>query len=128
MEYRTAPSKPNVVAPDGSEITLLSTSLERGSMVLCTLQPGMVTRAVRHRSVEEMWHVKRGVGRLWRSLQGDESTADLAPGVSATIPLGASFQFRCDGDHPLEIVIATMPQWPGEHEAVPSDGPWKATV
>ena len=128
MEYRTASTKPDLVAPDGSRITLLSTSLAGGSMVLCTLHPGAVTRPMRHTSVEEMWHVIGGQGRLWRRMVDRESTVDLSPGVSVTIPLGASFQFRCDGDRPLEIIIATMPPWPGDHEAIPSAGPWDPAV
>lgn len=128
MEYRPTSDKPDVVAPDGSEITLLSTTLSGGSMVLCTLNQGGVTKPVRHRTVEEMWHVIDGHGSLWRSMDGDEQTVELKPGASATIPFGANFQFLSDGDRPLRIVIATMPPWPGDDEAIPTDGPWEPTV
>lgn len=97
-------------------------------MVLCTLRPGAITRPIRHRTVEEMWHVVEGRGRLWRSADGDESIVDLVPGASATIPLGVKFQFRNDGEAPLHVVIATMPPWPGEDEALPASGPWEPSV
>lgn len=116
--------EPDVIAPDGSEIRLLSTSSCRGSMVHCTLAPGRITKPVRHRSVEEMWHCIAGTGMLWRSFEGQEDLLALAPGVSCSIATGTCFQFRSDGDMPLEIVIATMPPWPGPDEAEPCSGHW----
>jgi mannose-6-phosphate isomerase-like protein (cupin superfamily) len=117
----------DVLAPDGSEIRLLG-QVRGGSMVHCTLRPGQVTRAVRHRTVEEAWFCIGGSGQLWRrSTEGGEEVVDLTPGTAVTIPLGVEFQFRATGDHPLEIVIATMPPWPGEDEAVAGDGPWQPT-
>jgi mannose-6-phosphate isomerase-like protein (cupin superfamily) len=47
--------------------------------------------------------------------------------VSATIPLGAQFQFRNDGEGPLDIVAVTMPPWPGIAEAYRVDGLWPST-
>ena len=119
---------PDAIAPDGSEIRLLSTSLSRGSLVHCRLPPGAVTRAVRHTTVEEMWACIAGDGRLWRSDRDGETVTDLRLGVGAALPVGTVFQFRNDGEGPLEIVIATMPPWPGEDEAILVDGPWEATI
>jgi len=48
--------------------------------------------------------------------------------VSLNIPLGVAFQFRALGSEPLELVIVTMPPWPGEGEAVRIDGRWQATA
>lgn len=47
------------LAPDGSEIRLLP-SLPHGGLAHCTLRPGGVSKAVRHRSVEEIWYVLEG--------------------------------------------------------------------
>ncbi len=114
-----------MAAPDGSQVRVLS-SAGGGSMILCTLPPGAVTRPVRHRTVEELWYCVGGRGRLWRSLDGREETVSLEQGVSVSVPVGAAFQFRCDGaDDPLEIVIITMPPWPGDDEAVPVKGLWE---
>jgi mannose-6-phosphate isomerase-like protein (cupin superfamily) len=99
-----------------------------GSMVHCRLHPGNVTRAVRHRTVEEMWHCVGGLGMLWRSFDGEAEVIELRPGVSCSIPTGACFQFKSDGEEPLEIIIATMPPWPGEDEATPCEGLWEPTV
>ncbi|MDA1297465.1 MAG: hypothetical protein O3B04_05620 [Chloroflexi bacterium] len=113
FESKHLPVEPDALAPDGSEIRLLSVATSGGSMVQCSLVPGKITRPVRHRSVEEMWHCVAGSGALWRSLEGREDLLALTPGVSCSISAGTCFQFRSDGDAPLEIVIATMPPWPG---------------
>jgi mannose-6-phosphate isomerase-like protein (cupin superfamily) len=111
----------DLLAPDTSEIRLL-VQLDRGSLVHCTLRTGHVTQAVRHRTVQEVWYCLAGSGELWRSDGAHEDVVQLRPGVSATIPLGVSFQFRAQ--HTLELVITTMPPWPGASEAEPVPGPW----
>jgi mannose-6-phosphate isomerase-like protein (cupin superfamily) len=124
FERRILPEHPDATAPDGSEIRLLSTGMSNGSMVHCRLSPGLVTKPVRHLNVQEMWYCTAGTGQLWRSTGDQEDVLDLVPGVSCSISPGTCFQFRSDGDVPLEIVIATMPPWPGEQEAVPCEGKW----
>jgi len=94
-------------------------------MVHCTLPPGEVTIAVRHRSVEEVWFCVAGRGQVWRKSADAEETSDVEPGVALSIPLGTSFQFRATGPEPLELVITTMPPWPGTDEAVAVDGCWR---
>lgn len=118
---------PDAIAPDGAEVRVLCATA-RGGMAAFTLPPGAVARAVAHRTVEELWCVTAGRGRIWRKLGGREEVTDLAPGTSIAIPTGAHFQFRCDGDAPLHILAATMPPWPGEAEAHPVPGKWESTV
>jgi mannose-6-phosphate isomerase-like protein (cupin superfamily) len=113
----------DAIAPDGSEVRLLCATA-RGSMAHFTLPPGAVSKPIWHRSVEEIWFVVGGHGRMWRRFEDEESITDLAPGVSLTIPVGTRFQFRCDGAEPLAAVGVTMPPWPGEAEAVFVDGKW----
>ena len=113
----------DAVAPDGSEIRLL-VQVPRGSLVHCTLPPGQVTTAVRHRTVEEVWFCIAGRGEVWRRLGDAEETVYMQRGVALTIPLGTSFQFRATSAEPLEVVITTMPPWPGGDEAVTVDGRW----
>ena len=114
---------PDVMAPDGSEVRILAAAA-RGSMAQFTLPPGAVSKAVAHRSVEEVWLVISGKGRMWRMLGGEEETVALVPGVSLAIPVGAHFQFRNDGDAPLECVGVTMPPWRGMDEAYEVEGVW----
>lgn len=97
-------------------------------MVHCTLPAGKVTKPVRHRSVEEMWHCTGGSGTLWRRLEGEEDLLHLTKGVSCSIATGTCFQFKADDGEPLEIVIATMPPWPGEQEADSCEGKWAASL
>ena len=68
--------------------------------------------------------VVRGQGRMWRRLGEDEETVRLEAGVSIAIPVGAHFQFRNDGDGPLDCVGVTMPPWPGMDEAYEVEGAW----
>jgi mannose-6-phosphate isomerase-like protein (cupin superfamily) len=120
---RQRSKEPDVIAPDGSEVRLLAAA-ERGSMAQFTLPPLAVSKPVAHRSVQEVWLVLAGRGRMWRKRGDVEETVELAPGVSIAIPVGASFQFRNDGDAPLDCVGVTMPPWPGMDEAYEVEGVW----
>ena len=127
FETRQIGPMPDARAPDGSDVRILG-CLERGSMAHFTLPPGAVSIAVAHRTIEEVWYVLAGRGRMWRRLDGREETVALAVGVSLTLPVGTHFQVRCDGDAPLTAVGVAMPPWPGEDEAYPVKGPWHATL
>jgi mannose-6-phosphate isomerase-like protein (cupin superfamily) len=113
----------DALAPDGSEIRLLL-RLRGRSLVHCSLPPGAVTRAVRHRSVEGLWYFLSGAGQVWRKSGAAEEITDVRPGAALTIPLGTHFQFRTTGSEPLTFVITTMPPWPGPDEAVEVPGIW----
>ena len=117
---------PDVIAPDGSEVRLLATT-PRGSMAQFTLKPQSISKAVSHRTVEELWFVIQGVGLMWRKLGEEELTVELRPGKSISIPVGSHFQFRNDGLEPLHCLGVTMPPWPSMDEAYEVDGPWPAT-
>ncbi|WP_421694341.1 cupin domain-containing protein [Aestuariivirga sp.] len=113
----------DVMAPDGSEVRILAATA-RGSMAQFTLPAGAISKAVAHRSVEEVWLVTEGTGRMWRKLGAAEEVVELRPGLSISIPTGTHFQFRNDGDGPLHCVGVTMPPWPGMDEAYEVTGPW----
>ena len=115
--------EPDAIAPDGSEVRLLAASA-RGSMAQFTLPPGAISKAVAHHSVEEIWLVLRGEGRMWRKLGEMEETMILRPGISLSIPVATGFQFRNDGAEALEAVGVTMPPWPGMDEAYAVEGVW----
>ena len=118
---------PLVRAPDGSEVRVLL-SVAGGGMAQFALRPGQVARAVRHRTVEEVWFVTEGRGEMWRSQDGRDEVTALSRGLCVTIPLGTSFQFRAAADAPLVAVAVTMPPWPGKDEAVSVEGPWIPNV
>jgi mannose-6-phosphate isomerase-like protein (cupin superfamily) len=120
-------SAPDAVAPDGSEVRVLCQS-GRGGMAHFSLPPRAVSRAVAHRTVEEVWFFLSGRGRMWRRLGERDETVEVEPGSSITIPVGTRFQFRSDSDETLSAIGVTMPPWPGEDEAYDVDGPWQATV
>ena len=118
-----AAQAPVVTAPDGSQVQVLL-RLQGGSMATFMLQPGQMSAAVTHRSVEELWYVVSGRGRMWRRDARCEDIVALEPGLCLSVPLGTAFQFRCEGDAPLRAVAVTMPPWPGADEAVAVQGPW----
>ena len=122
FETKALSDLPDVTAPDGSDVRLLVSS-GNGSMAHFSLAPGAISLAVCHRTVEELWFITAGEGQMWRSANGLEEIIDLTTGISLTIPVGTSFQFRADRT-PLEAVAVTMPPWPGMDEAYAVDGPW----
>jgi mannose-6-phosphate isomerase-like protein (cupin superfamily) len=87
-----------------------------------------VSKAIVHRTVDEVWYFVSGRGRMWRKLNDEEVIDDVEAGMSVTLPVGTHFQFRADDAEPLVIVGTTMPPWPGMDEAVFVDGVWKATA
>jgi len=123
LHQRHLPEAFDVIAPDGSEIRLLS-STERASMVHCSLPPGGISKAVSHCSVDELWYFLSGSGQVWRKFGQHEETIEARPGLSLNIPLGTTFQFYNNGSEPLCFVIVTIPPWPGENEAILQPGRW----
>ncbi len=120
---RILSDEPDAVAPDGSEVRLLAAA-SRGSMAHFELPEGMVSKAVAHRTVEEVWFFTAGEGSFWRKNDTAEETIPVHPGVSISIPVGTHFQFRSEGEEPLEAVGVTMPPWPGPDEAYAVTGIW----
>lgn len=117
----------DAIAPDGSDVRVLL-NLAGGSLAHFELAPGEVSVAVRHRTVEEIWYVLSGRGRIWRRFSDRCETVEVEPGICITIPVGTSFQFRCDGASPLGALGVTMPPWPGDGEAIRCQGPWESTA
>lgn len=115
------------VAPDGSDVRVLL-ALRAGGMAHFELAPQHVSRAVTHRTVEEIWYFISGRGQMWRSENNESVIVDVYPGVCLTVPLGSHFQFRSLGHEPLAAVGVTMPPWPGPDEAIQVDGVWPPTV
>jgi mannose-6-phosphate isomerase-like protein (cupin superfamily) len=116
----------DVLAPDTSEIRLL-VGTTRGSLAHGTLQPGRVSLAITHHTVEEVWYVTAGRGQVWRKQGDHETVVDVEAGTALTIPTGVHFQFRADQAEPLCFVMCTMPPWPGEREAMRVPDHWPVT-
>ena len=123
------PAKRDVVATDGWDVRVLL-KLDGGSMAHFELAPGQTSKAVVHRTVEEIWYVVSGRGQMWRQQQDQATVVDLHPGVCVTIPLGTRFQFRAHDHEPLAAVAITMPPWPenAEGEATVVPGVWEPTA
>ena len=128
LEFDTQklPTTPDVTAPDGSDVRILL-GLQGGGMAHFELQPGRTSKAVAHRTVEEIWFFLAGHGQMWRRQNDREEIVAVESGVCLTIPLGTHFQFRALGDEPLAAIAVTMPPWPGEDEAYPVEGKWPST-
>jgi mannose-6-phosphate isomerase-like protein (cupin superfamily) len=125
FETMRLPVRPDAVAPDGSDVRVLL-RLARGSMAHFELAAGRTSRAVAHRTVDEIWYVVSGQGEMWRRQADQEQTVPLEPGTCLSIPAGTHFQFRATEEGPLAVVAVTMPPWPGEDEAYEVPGPWPA--
>ena len=116
MEMILLPAKASYLAPDGSQIRELL-RIQGANFAHCLLPAGQTTKAVKHKTVEEIWYITRGLGQIWRKFDDREIVDDLFPGVCLTIPVGTHFQFRNTSPDSLEIMIATSPPWPGPDEA-----------
>ena len=128
FDTKRLPARHDAVAPDGSAVRILL-GLTAGGMAHFELATGQTSRAVTHRTVEEIWFFLSGRGEMWRRQEGQmETIVAVEPGVCLTVPLGTHFQFRSLGAEPLAAVGVTMPPWPGEEEAVTVQGRWEATV
>jgi mannose-6-phosphate isomerase-like protein (cupin superfamily) len=112
---------PTVTAPDGSDVHVLL-ARSGGSMAVFVLEPGHVSAAVAHRTVDEIWFVLDGRGEMWRRNGREERVVALSAGLCLTIPAGTAFQFRVAADERLRVVAVTMPPWPGPDEATPVAG------
>jgi mannose-6-phosphate isomerase-like protein (cupin superfamily) len=106
---------------DGRDGALVSG--ERSTLMLREVAPDACTLAVRHRSVEQLWHVLQGGGMLWRAQDGESRIDKLVAGDSLCIPPGVQFQVRA-GDEGLRALVTSAPGWPGPHEAVAVRGAW----
>jgi mannose-6-phosphate isomerase-like protein (cupin superfamily) len=118
---------PEVVAPDGSAVRVL-VHTGSGSMARFSLPPFAVSRAVKHRTVDEVWYFLSGRGRMWLLSDDRATIIDVAPGLSVVISVGTAFQFRSDSAEPLQAIGVTIPPWPGEDDAIVVPGPWQAIV
>ena len=125
--HQPLPERPTTTAPDGSAIRVLA-QVDHGSMIHIELAGAAVSRAIVHRSVDELWYILSGRGEMWRRAGGREAVVPLGAGDSLSIPVGTHFQFRAIGGEPLRAVAVTMPPWPGEHEAVFVDGLWAPSL
>lgn len=123
LEIKTLPKEFDYLAPDSSEIRLL-TSEKRGGLCHCTLPVGKTSCAVKHKTVDEIWYFLSGTGEVWRKYEGKEETDEIQPGTSINIPAGTCFQFRNIGAEPLKFICITMPPWPGLEEAEQVQGKW----
>ena len=127
FDTKQLPAERSAVAPDGSDVRILL-GLNGGGMAHFELPPNQISKAVTHRTVDEIWYFVGGSGQMWRRQDRESNIVDVFPGACLTIPLGTHFQFRSFGDEPLAAIGVTMPPWPGEGEAVLVPGEWEPTV
>ena len=127
FDTKQLPAERLAVAPDGSDVRILL-GLKGGGMAHFELAPNQISKAVTHRTVEEIWYFIGGRGQMWRKQDRESNIVDVFPGVCLTIPLGTHFQFRSLGDEPLAAIGVTMPPWPGDGEAVLVPGEWEPTI
>jgi len=118
------PECPSEIAPDGSAVRVLL-GLAGGTMAHFELFAGEISRAVVHKTVEEVWFVLSGHGELWRKQAARQKVVTLDPGVCVTLPRGTHFQFRAAPTEGVSVVAVTIPRWPGEEEAKLVRGPWE---
>ncbi|HFL2713448.1 TPA: cupin [Legionella pneumophila] len=114
MQTKKIPEDYQHTSPVGAEVRLLMNN-HLGGVAHCTLRKGTISKAVRHKTVSEFWHVLSGRGAIWRKNGDQETITELEQGITIDIPLGTHFQYRSD-EHDLIFICVTMPPWPGPDE------------
>lgn len=116
--FATFMCAPDHIAPDGSEIRLLP-QMDGGGACHCRLPDGKTSTAVKHRHVEEIWYCISGSGVI-RFKEIDKPVVELVleKGTVLSIKPNVAFQFKNTGSEDLDILIITMPKWPGPEEAI----------
>lgn len=126
MKTQQIPSDFQHMSPAGAQVRLLMNNTH-GGMAHCTLKNGVISKAVRHKTVSEFWHILSGKGAIWRKDAEQETVTELEAGISIDIPLGTDFQYRSDGED-LVFICVTMPPWSGHDEAsYVQQGKWQPT-
>lgn len=115
LHTQSIPDDYQHTSPAGAEVRLLANN-QYGGMAHCTLRANTISKAVRHKTVSEFWHVLSGEGQIWRKNNDAEIITDLKAGISIDIPLGTDFQYR-SGSSDLVFICITMPPWSGADEA-----------
>lgn len=132
FEPRTLPIDYDYLAPDASEIRRLQTKMHSGNgdIAHCKLPIQSTSIAVKHKTVEEIWYFSNGIGEMWlKENNGVEHVFKVEKGLALTIPRGASFQFKNTSEkESLEVIITTMPPWPGPEEVMKVPGKWEPSV
>ena len=119
------PSQQVQLRPTAGIVRLLL-GLKEGGMIHFELAPNRISKAVTHRTVEEIWYFVAGRGQVWRKQNGHAAVVDVYPGVSLTIPLGYSnSSFGHLATNRLLAIAVTMPPWPGEGEGIIVKGEWE---
>lgn len=121
------PAEPTATAPDGSRVRVLLGS-PHGGLAHFEFPSGETAPAVRHKTVDEVWYILSGRGEMWLSDEGRDDVVELRAGTCISIPVGTTFQVRTHRPVSLCAVGATMPPWPGPHEALVVAGRWQPTL
>ena len=124
---KSLPGHPDVVAADGLGVRLLVTG-NGGSMAHFELAEGQTGRAVRHKTVEELWYVLEGRFEIWRNDVNGGVPIEVGAGDSFCIPVGCSFQVKAATTDRIKVVAVTTPPWPGDDEVEVVEGYWTPTV
>jgi len=127
FETMRLPPQPVAVALDGSDVRGLLAA-DGGTFAHLELGPGQTSRAVTHKSIDEIYYFLGGRGEMWRRQDAHEETVPVDAGTCLTVPARTDFQFRAYGFEPLAMLVVAMPPWPGGDEAVEVTGPWEPTV
>ena len=68
--------------------------LPQEGMAHFLLRTGQVSRAVRHKTVEQIWYIISERGEMLRANEGHGDVSYISAGTCLTILLGIIFQFR----------------------------------
>ena len=125
MKTEEIPQNYKHISPAGAEVREIMEN-QHGGIAHCTLKAGLTSKAVKHKTVSEFWHVLAGNGEIWRKADGNTNVTALLPSITIEIPHNTEFQYR-SFDTDLVFICITMPPWPNADEvSFIENGKWEA--
>lgn len=86
--------------------------------------PGKISKAVKHKTVTELWYFIQGVGEVWKKSGNKEEIIKVSASISLSIESEDCFQFRNTSEVVLKFIITTIPKWPGADEVILVERLW----
>ena len=118
-------AEPDRYSPGGAAEIRTLLAFPAGELTHARIAPGRASSPSRVYPSVEWFYVLSGHGEVWDGSAIGAGLVELTTGRLVRIPPGTPYQYRADGEGPLDLLVAVMPQWrPEYHGVLDVGGPW----